>query len=140
MQCTQSMTVSCDRFVAFNKALNGYCILSWIFFQVHRQVIGDMHQVYLQVRVNTISAACYGTSAGCKSTRLSTCGTASNGRRDMQRRDVKGGTCKEGTCKEGVDRGGRLRVDESRLWRVPPELQDVAQLWLPHGVHHEHRT
>ena len=49
-------------------------------------------------------------------------------------------TCKEGTCKEGVDRGGRLCVDESRLWRVPPELQDVAQLWLPPGVHHEHRS
>ena len=37
----------------------------------------------------------------------------------------------EGTCIEGVDRGGRLRVHESRLWRVPGELQEVAQHWLP---------
>ena len=46
----------------------------------------------------------------------------------------------EGTCVEWVDRGGRLRVDKGRLWRVPPELQDVAQHWLPPGVHHEHRS
>ena len=40
----------------------------------------------------------------------------------------KEGTCKEGTCKEGVDRGGRLCVDESRLW---PELQDAHSSGFP---------
>ena len=58
-------------------------------------------------------------------------------RHPVEEGTCKEGTCKEGTCKEGVDRGGRLRVDERRLW---PELQDVAQLWLPPGIHHEHRS
>ena len=130
MQCTQSRTVSCDRFLAFNKALNGYCILSWMFFQVHRQVIGDMHQVYLQVRVNTISAACYGTSAVCKSTRLSTCGTASNGRRDVQRRDVqrRGWQRRPVACR-------REQAVES-----PTRAARCRAALASHGVRHEHRT
>ena len=45
----------------------------------------------------------------------------------------KKGHANKGSTEVAVSRRGRL-------CRVPPELQDVTQHWLPLGVHDEHRS